>query len=245
MNGRHSLLDSPAMGRRVHLWIFGDVGAPLVVFPSNAGVAHEWHKGGMIDAIAPLITARRVKVYCPESNVSRTFSGSGSVHARMAEHRAYERFVLDTLLPFVRKDCGVRHETVTVAGCSMGALYASLFVLKHPEHFGRALCLSGRYRSSSLFHGSSDDLYFNDPLAFLPNLAGPALDRVRSQVHFTIVVGRGPHEAGCIAETAEFGSWLARKKIPHHVAFWGHDSAHHYTWWRRQALHYLAQLFRG
>ncbi len=243
MNGRHLLLDSPAMGRRVHLWTFGHAGAPLVVFPSNAGVAHEWQKGGMIDAIAPLLAAGRVKVYCPETNVSRTFSGRDGVHARIAEHGAYERFVLETLVPFARDDCRARHDTVTAAGCSMGALYASLFTLKHPEHFGRALCLSGRYRASSHFRGSSDALYFNDPLAFLPNLDGPALDRVRRRVHLTAVVGRGPHESGCIAETAEFGTWLARKDIPHHVAFWGHDSAHDYVWWRRQAAHYLAQLF--
>lgn len=246
MEGSHQLLDSPAMGRRVHLWTFGDAGRPLVVFPSNAGVAHEWQKAGMINAIAPLIAARRVKVYCPETNVSRSFSGKGhSVDERMAEHRAYERFVLETLAPFIHRDCHARHETIVTTGCSMGALYASLFVLKHPEEFGQALCLSGRYRASAMFRRgtSSTDLYYNDPLAFVPNLAGDPLWRVRRQAHLTLVVGRGPHEEGCIPETAEFGTWLARKEIPHHVAFWGHDSAHNYTWWRRQAWHYLSQIF--
>jgi esterase/lipase superfamily enzyme len=243
MNSRHMLLDSPTMGRRVHLWTFGDVGAPLVVFPSNAGVAHEWQKGGMIDAIAPLIAARRVKVYCPETNVSRSFTADGSTAQRMAAHGAYERFVLDTLVPFVHDDCRAPHDTVVTTGCSMGALYASLFVLKHPERFGQALCLSGRYRTSTLFDHANDDVYFNDPLAFVPNLSGAALERVRRRAHIIAVVGRGAHEAGCIRETAEFGAALQKKAIPNHVAFWGHDSAHDYTWWRRQAVHYLAQLF--
>lgn len=244
MHAQHRLIDSPSMGRRVHLWSFGVAGRPLVVFPSNAGVAHEWQRGGMIDAIAPLIAERRVKVYCPETNVSRSFSGRGNIDERMAHHRAYEQFVLDTLVPFIRRDCGADHDTITTTGCSMGAMYASLFVLKHPESFGQALCLSGRYSASRLFDGESNaELYFNDPLAFLPNLDGAALDRVRRRVHLVAVVGRGAFEDGCIRETAELGTWLDRKGIPNHVAFWGKDSRHNYTWWQRQASHYLGQLF--
>lgn len=243
MTARHLLLDSPALGRRVHLWAFGEMGRPLIVFPSNAGVAHEWQKGGMIEALSPLLAAGRIKIYCPETNVSKTFSGEGSVEARMAHHRAYERFVLETLVPFIRRDCQMPDATMTATGCSMGAFYASLFTLKHPEVFERALCLSGRYRASGMFDRSNEDLYFNDPLAFLPNLSGAPLDHVRRRVHLTVVVGRGAHEAGCIRETAEFGGWLKHKGIPHHLAFWGEDSRHDYTWWRRQARHYLGQLF--
>ena len=243
MTARHLLLDSPALGRRVHLWAFGEMGRPLIVFPSNAGVAHEWQKGGMIEALSPLLAAGRIKIYCPETNVSKTFSGEGSVEDRMAHHRAYERFVLDTLVPFIRRDCHTPDATMTATGCSMGAFYASLFTLKHPEVFERALCLSGRYRASGMFDRSNEDLYFNDPLAFLPNLSGAPLDQVRRRVHLTVVVGRGAHEAGCIRETAELGGWLKHKGIPHHLAFWGEDSRHDYTWWRRQARHYLGQLF--
>ena len=232
------------MGRRVHLWSFGEVGRPLVVFPSSAGVAHEWQKAGMIDALGPLLAAGRVKIYCPESNVSRSFSGEGSVEERMAHHHAYERFVLETLVPFIREDCRSPEVPMVATGCSVGALYAANFVLKHPETFRRALCLSGRYRASHFFGGaSSPDLYFNDPLAFLPNLEGPALARVRRQAHLTVVVGRGAHEGGCIPETAELGTWLERKGIPNLTSFWGHDSRHDYTWWRKQASHYLSQMF--
>lgn len=233
------------MGRRVHLWTFGDAGKPLLVFPSNAGVAHEWQKGGMIDALAPLIAQRRVKIYCPETNISRSFSGHGkSIDERMDNHAAYEQFIIDTLVPLIQEDCHAPYETLVTTGCSMGALYASLFVLKHPETFGRALCLSGKYRASTLFDGaSSAELYFNDPLAFMPNLSGAALERVRRRVHVTAVVGQGAFEEGCIRETAEFGGWLGKKGIPNHVAFWGDDSRHNYTWWQRQAVHYLSQMF--
>jgi len=217
---------------------------PLVVFPSNAGVAHEWQKGGMIDALAPLLAAGRIKIYCPETNVSKSFSGTGSLSHRMAQHHAYERFVLETLVPFIRQDCRMPDAKMVATGCSVGALYSSLFVLKHPETFHRGLCLSGTYRTSKFFGDVSNaDLYLNDPLAFLPNLNGDALDRVRSQVHLTVVVGQGAHELGCITETKAFGRLLQEKRIPHHLAFWGHDSSHTYPWWQKQARHYLSQMF--
>ena len=243
MSARHRLLPSEDLGRRVHLWSFGEVGTPVVVFPSNAGVAHEWKESGMVEALGPLLAAGRMKLYCPETNVSKSFSGKGSLDTRMAHHAAYERFVMNTLVPFIREDCRTPNARMVSTGCSVGALYASLFVLKHPETFGHALCLSGRYRTSALMGGHSNhEIYLNDPLAFVPNLSGQALMRVREHAHLTIVVGRGAFEEGCIPETKEIGAVLRRKKIPHHLALWGTDSSHTYPWWQKQALHYLQQL---
>ena len=243
MSSRHVLLDSPALGRRAHVWCFGDVGTPVVVFPSNAGVAHEWQQSGMVDALGPLFAAGRIKLYCPESNISQTFSGEGSVDARMEGHRRYEQFVLETLVPFIRQDCRSPDARLLATGCSMGALFSSLFALKFPEVFSGALCLSGRYRGTRIISDPwSESLYFNDPLAFVPNLEGAALERVRRQTHLTLVVGQGPFENSCIPETLELGGWLQRKGIPSHVGLWGHDSRHDYNWWQRQASHYLRQL---
>jgi esterase/lipase superfamily enzyme len=243
MPARHLLLDSPALGRRAHVWCFGEVGRPVIVFPSNAGVAHEWKNNGMVDALGPLLAQGRIKLYCPESNISQSFSGEGPLERRMARHEAYEHFILHTLVPFIREDCRLADERMLAAGCSMGALFSSLFALKFPEVFRGALCMSGRYRGERFVQGGyCDALYFNDPLAFVPNLEGQALERVRRQTHLTLVVGRGAFENSCVPETLELGAWLQRKGIPHHLGVWGHDSRHEATWWRRQAAHYLPQL---
>jgi len=242
VSSRHLLVESPDLGRRVHLWAFGDIGQPLIVFPSNAGVAHEWRESGMIDALRPLLAEGRLKIYCPETNVSRSFSGEGTTAQRMAHHRAYERFVLATLVPFIRADCRSPEIPMITAGCSVGALYATLFALKHPETFRSALGMSGKYGASRMFTHPGEHVYFDDPLAFVPNLDGQPLDLVRRHTHITLVVGRGPAERGCIAETAELGALLQAKRIPNHVAFWGEDSDHKYNWWQKQACHYLRQL---
>lgn len=243
MSSRHVLLESPALGRRAHLWCFGEVGQPVIVFPSNAGVAHEWKESGMVDALGPLLARGRIKLYCPESNISQTFSAEGPLSVRMQKHQQYERFIVETLVPFIRADSRSPHVRMVATGCSMGALLSSLFALKFPEIFRAALCMSGRYRGEGFVRGGASELsYFNDPLSFVPNLHGYELERVRRQTHLTLVVGQGPFENRCIPETLELAGWLKNKGVPHHLGLWGHDSRHDYVWWRRQARHYLSHL---
>ena len=60
MRCHHEMLPSEAMGRRVHVWCYGHFGAPIVVFPSAAGFAHEWEAHGVVEALAPLIDSGRI-----------------------------------------------------------------------------------------------------------------------------------------------------------------------------------------
>jgi len=43
---------------------YGHWGRPLLVFPSELGKRWDWEGTGMIAALAPLVEAGRVKVYC-------------------------------------------------------------------------------------------------------------------------------------------------------------------------------------
>lgn len=243
--GRHLVLPSESMGRHVHLWTYGHFGLPVIVFPTAAGFAHEWGNQGMVDALAPLLGSGKIKLYCPESNVSEAWTRKDLDPAlRISRHLAYERFVLDTLVPFVRSDCRSAQIPIGVAGASLGAMYAATFALKHPGLFDYALCMSGRYEARNFTNGfDSPDVYFNNPLAFAPNLDGPALDRVRSGTHLTLVCGRGAWEEGCIEETIALGEVLRAKQIPHERDLWGTDVSHEWPWWRRQALHHLGRKY--
>lgn len=245
MRRRHEQIDSPAMGRPVHLWCYGHFGAPVIAFPTAAGFAHEWERQGMVEALAPLLYAGKIKLYCPESNVAESWTRREGEHDwRMGRHRAYESFVVDTLVPLVSRDCGGERR-IAVAGASLGAYYAANFALKRPDLFHYALCLSGRYDMRSFTDGqTSADLYFNSPLAYVPGLAGEALERVRRQTHLTLVCGRGKWEEGCIEETAALGHLLRHKGVSCHVDFWGHDVSHDWVWWHRQAFFHLSRTFR-
>ena len=111
--------------------------------------------------------------------------------------------------------------------------------LKHPDIFRWALCLSGRYELNGFLGGGfAREVYFDNPLAFVPNLAGEALEHVK-RTDLTLVCGQGPYEEGCIEETIALAAHLKRKGIPHERDIWGRDVAHDWRWWRRQARYHL------
>jgi len=245
-HARYLRLHSDALGRRVHLWTYGHWGPPVIAFPTAAGMAHEWDTAGAIDALRPLLDAGALKLYCPESEACRSWTAQDrSVASRLAQHAAYERFIRDELTAFIEADCRMPGARVGLAGASLGATYAALFALKTPERFPWALCLSGRYRTTPMLGGGGgDDAYFNDPLAFVPNLSGEALARVRHGTHLTLVVGQGPHENRCIPETLALGRALSERGVPHTLDVWGPDVSHEWTWWRRQLQHHLGATLR-
>ncbi|MEM1204371.1 MAG: alpha/beta hydrolase-fold protein [Acidobacteriota bacterium] len=245
MRRRHELVYSTAMGRKVNVWCFGHFGMPVMVFPSAAGFAHEWDAQGMVDTLAPLLYAGKIKLYCPESNVSQAWTDKYEHPAlRVKAHAAYERFVLDDLVPAIYNDCHSEGLPIAVTGASLGAFYAANFALKFPERFPWALCLSGRYKATHFTGGySNTDIYFNDPLSYVPNLEGDYLERVRRNTFLTLVCGQGAWEEGCIEETQALANVLEWKGIPHHRDIWGHDVSHDWGWWKRQAWLHLNRRF--
>ncbi|MDJ0841373.1 MAG: alpha/beta hydrolase-fold protein [Acidobacteriota bacterium] len=243
MHKRHEMIPSRAMGRHIHVWCYGHYGPPLIAFPSAAGFAHEWDAQGMTEVLAPLINGGKLKLYCPESNVSHTWTGKGDPAHRARGHLAYEVFIIKELIPWIAADCHQDQIEVGASGCSLGGFYAANFALKYPEYFNYALAMSGRYQMTHFTGGfSNGDIYFNNPLAYVPNLEGEYLHRVQ-QTHVSLVCGRGQWEEGCIEETIALGEILKRKEIPNEVDIWGRDSSHQWPWWRRQALYHLGRRY--
>ena len=244
MDGTYERIPSDAMGRDVHVWRYGWWGAPVLVFPTAAGFAHEWEKEGMVDALEPLMRAGKIKLYCPESKVSEFLTKKeGDPAERHRRHQRYERFVIDTMVPAIRRDCNLPNAKISTVGASLGGLYSCLMALKHPETFDWALCLSGRYEISQFLQGyNSEALYFDNPLAFVHNLHGAALDRIRRNTHITMVCGTGKWEEGCIEETIALCDAFRQKGIPHDRDIWGSDSMHHWSWWKKQAVFHLSRV---
>jgi esterase/lipase superfamily enzyme len=245
MFSEHERVDSRAMGRPMHLWRFGHYGVPLLVMPSSAGMAHEWQYNGLIETLRPLIEGCRLNLYCSESNVAETWaSDDAEPVTRVTRHQDFETYILEELVPLIRRDCQSATIRIAVAGTSLGAFYAANLVLKHPELFFYGLCMSGRYDATWLTDGfTNDDIYYNNPMAFVPNLDGDELERVRSQTHLDLVCGQGDFEGSNVPATREFARVLADKGISHVHDLWGSDVTHEPKWWSRQAALYLTRRF--
>jgi esterase/lipase superfamily enzyme len=153
----------------------------------------------------------------------------------------YEQFVTEELVPYVRADCNKADIPIALTGTSLGAYYAANFALKHPVAFRYALCMSGRYDATWMTDGFiNSDIYFNNPMAYVQGMQGEYLDLVRKHTHLSLVCGQGKWEEGNIEDAQRLAQLLEAKGISHKLDLWGHDVAHQWPWWQRQARLHLA-----
>ena len=247
MKGEHIMLDSRPMGRRMHLWKYGHFGAPLLAFPSAAGMAHEWDSHGMVEALSDLIQSGRIKLYTTESNVAEAWTRrEEDPKWRIHRHDLYEQYITSELVPWIREDCRTPDIRIACAGTSLGAFYSANFTLKNPGIFNYALCMSGRYEMSSLNEGyDGPGAFENNPIAYVPHMHGNLLETARREAHITLVVGQGKWEDGNIEETQHLAHLLNEKGISVTCDVWGHDVSHDWAWWQRQTVMHVGNRFGG
>lgn len=226
---------------------YGHFGRPVLVFPSEQGRAWDFENNGMLDAVAGLVDAGRVKLYCLDSADAYSWSDTSvPTEERARRHTGYEDWVLDTVVPWVAHDCGGPVEPVT-CGCSLGAYHAANLALRHAELFPLALCFSGNYDPTTWrgWGELGDATYFQNPMAYVPNLHGEHLAWLRSRVSLLLVVGEGAWEVEptrSLPSTRAFAAELAGKGIRHELDVWGADTPHDWPSWQRQLAHHLPRF---
>jgi esterase/lipase superfamily enzyme len=223
---------------------YGHYGRPLLVFPAQEGNRYEWEDRGMVAAIADLIEAGRVKLYCIDSWDSAAWHDAWlPLEERARRHEVYERFIVEHVARVIHWDCG-GPEPIATTGVSMGAYHAANLSLRRADLFPVAFCLSGVYDVSGIGWGERGDaFYFNNPADYVGGLQGDHLDWLRARVHLVLVVGRGMWEdtTGSLEQTRRFAGLLAGKRIPHELDVWGEDSPHDWPAWRAQIAHHLSR----
>jgi esterase/lipase superfamily enzyme len=102
--------------------------------------------------------------------------------------------------------------------------------------------MSGFYDlSDGYFQGYSDDhCYFNNPMWYVANLQGQALELLQHHTKIVLVAGQGAYEKP--EATREFHELLDRRHTGHTFDLWGHDVNHDWPWWRKMLPHYLERL---
>ena len=239
-------LYSPAIGAAATVAIYGHWGRPVLVFPSEQGRAVDFANNGMVDAVAPLLEAGRVKLYCVDSYDGQTWAAKHlTLEDRARVHGAYRSWIVDQVAPFIAEDCGGATEII-VAGCSMGAFHALNFALQRADLFPVALCFSGNYDPSAWnsWGDRGEETYFNNPLDYVPNLHGDHLEWLRSRLSALLVCGQGQWEdtTGSLDSTRTMAGLLAAKGIRHELDLWGHDVPHDWPSWRAQWAHHLPRF---
>lgn len=226
---------------------YGHFGRPVLAFPSEAGRAWDYESNGMVEALAPLIDAGRIKLYTVDAFDHLSWSDRRlATEERAQRHALYEKWVLEQVVPTIGAD-SAGHQGIVTTGCSLGGYHAVNFTLKRADVFPVAISLSGNFDPTS-WNGwgeVGEATYFANPSAYVANMYGDHLDWVRAHANVVLVVGQGPFEVSptkSLPGAQMMAQVLADKNIPHELDVWGHDSAHDWPWWRKQVAHHVQRF---
>jgi esterase/lipase superfamily enzyme len=228
MHREYRKWNSPALGRDMELLVFGERGTPVLVFPTSLGPFYQWEEFGLVEQVRLRIEAGWLQLWCIDSLDAESFyNKSVPAQQRVARHLAYERYVLEEVVPAIRAENIVPY--LIVAGASFGAYHVAALVTRHPGIARKALCLSGAYDCARWLDGWRDgDAYFVNPMAFLPGLAD---ERYLGPLRDTEVIVVTGEDDPNMDESRRLVELLQQKGVPaslHMWTGWGHD----WPYWR-------------
>ncbi len=236
---------SERLEREVTLVRWGTTGRPVLLFPTAGGDAEEIERFQMIDALAPLIDAGRIKVYsCDSVAGSALLAREGTPRHQMWLQNQFHQYVRHEVAPAVRADCRTPDIEIWAAGASIGAFHAVAMVCRFPDVFARALAMSGTYDLRRFYEATefTDEFWVSSPLHFVPRLGGHHLDVLRTR-YIHIMSGEGRAED--IGESWALAKTLGRQGVPNRVDSWGREWHHDWMTWRRMLPQVLGEWTNG
>jgi esterase/lipase superfamily enzyme len=232
---------SERLGRELRVVRWGAVGTPVLLFPTAAGDAEECERFLMIDALAPLMEAQRIKVYSVDSLGTQAILDDELSREEAARvQNRFDEAVYREVVPAIRADCRDPKIEIVVAGASLGAFNALAALCRHPDVCKAAICMSGTYDLTRWMTRSSQDWYFSSPLDFLPGLEDAGVLEALRKRFVLLTHGTGRWESP--KESWKVADLLGSKGIPNRVDEWGSEWDHDWPTWRRMLPKYLGEL---
>lgn len=237
MNREYHKWQSSRLDREMEMLVFGHGGAPVIVFPTSMGRFFEYEDRGMIEALGDKIAGGHLQVFCVDSvDAESWYNKSVPPRQRVLRHIAYEGYLLDEVLPFIR----ARNDApdLSVTGCSFGGYHCVNFALRHPDLVARCVSMGGAFNVIPRFlDGYYDgDCYFNCPPHYLAGGDdGWYWDRYQ---RMDLVLATGEHDI-CLDENLRLSGILAARSIPHVLDVWGDGTGHDWPWWQQMARKFL------
>lgn len=233
---------SPALGGRELTFVrYGEVGQPLLLFPTAGGDAEEPERFHLIDALSAFLADRRLKVYCVDSVAGQAWLREcDSLAQAAAVQRRFLAAIHGEVVPAIRRDCRDEGAEIIAAGASIGAFNSLCAICRHPDVFKLAICMSGSYDMQKFLQGQVNrDYYEASPLHFVPDLGGPHLDQLRRR--FVLLAhGQGDYEDP--EQSWRVERVLGPKGIPNRVDAWGREWRHDWETWRAMLPQYLGEF---
>ena len=235
MNREYHRWYSPSLGRDMEMLVFGHAGARVLVFPTSQGRFFEWEDRGMMVELSDHLNQGWIQMFSVDSVDSESWYAKRHHPGERAwRHMQYDRYLLDEVLPFTTYRNS--NPFLITTGASFGAYHAANFAFRHPERVGRVIGMSGFYDISRFTGGYSDDnVYFNNPCAFIKNEHDPA--RLAALRHLDIILAVGRDDSSC-GNNEYLSGILWDKGIGNALRIWD-GWAHDWPWWRQMIRTYI------
>lgn len=219
---------------------WGNVGRPVLLFPTAGGDAEEVERMGLVGACASLMQEGRVKLYSVDSIAGRAWLDKANpIHAAWLQNQ-FDAAIRWEAVPAIRSDCHSETVRVITAGASIGAYNAVEVLTRHPDAFDAAVAMSGTFDLSPWLQDRwVDDFYFSSPLHWLPNVDdGWQLAQLRER---SVVIATGTGDWENPGESWRLANVLGGRGIPNRVDEW-EGWPHDWHTWRAMLPEYLHQL---
>jgi esterase/lipase superfamily enzyme len=223
--------------------VYGNYGFALLLVPTAAADYLEYERFQLIEAIRPFIDSGKVKVFSINSiNNESWMNNHMDPKHKIIRHQQFNAYVYEEVVPFIKTHTS--NETpIIIAGASFGALHSMNLFLKRPDLLNGVIAMSGVYDLTEYTRGYfNDDVYFNSPQHYMPNLTDHGvLEQIRQSHHIHIFSGSGPYEAPDAARS--FANILYSKGINYELDIWGPEWPHDWNTWKYMLPHYLGTRF--
>lgn len=235
---------SPHLDKHMEIVTYGEYGFPLLMFPTAAADYLEYERFHVITVLEEFINAGKVKVFSINS-INREAWLNRHIHAKHKAERQqqYNDYITEEVVPYIWESCKSKLGIIT-AGASLGAFHCANQLFRHPDLFDGMIAMSGSFDIRGYYEGDyyDNNVYFNNPVDYLPNLDDETyLPLLKTKKHIHIVTGQGAYENPYASR--RLSDILHAKGIPHELDLWGYDMPHDWPTWRMMMRYYLAAKF--
>lgn len=238
-------LHGEGANRDFDLVVYGSKGQPVIAFPEADASCVCWENNGMVAALADLIEAGTIQLFCVDSLDDESWHATGALDEYRRQNLAdWFDFIEHELLAFVGTTSTSRRRPLLV-GAGMGAMNVTVALLRKPVAYAGLLALSGTYDVRALV----GDWAVPEWLAFSPvdlvaNL-DPASDVVKAlkDGQLAFVSGQEGSETGAWSQSL-LEERMAALGIDATFELWGYDVSHDWCWWQEMCRQLLPCLLK-
>lgn len=219
---------SPSLGKDMELTIYGSSGTPVIGIPTRGASCRQWEEFGMVNAISYQIENGFNQLFCLSSVDNESFLNTKATPSqRLVRQQQYESYLVEEVVPFIKDINSIDY--LIAAGTDLGGYHAIDVALKHPSAFNKAIGMSGIYDIKEFMNGYyEDDVYYNNPMDFIPNLnKQPLLNKIRD-IDFRLVSYHNDKRKNFAKRMSNV---FRMKFIEHELDIWDMDADDEWNQW--------------